>query len=93
MADLKSRGALQSNSSTSVMPSAADLFVFYKKCLVQCSSLSTGPPLLDLTQLFQKYLRDYCAKVLTPNLPKWVLCVCVLRMDPVRLSLLQDADQ
>ena len=27
---------------TSVLSSCGDLFVFYKKCLVQCAELSTG---------------------------------------------------
>ena len=53
-----------------VLPSASDLFVFYKKCLVQCASLSTGPPLLELTRVFQKYLSEYTARILTPLVPK-----------------------
>ena len=56
--------------STIVFPSAADLFVFYKKCLVQCASLSTGPPLLDLTEVFKKYLQEYGNRILTSSLPK-----------------------
>ena len=53
-----------------VLSSASDLFVFYKKCLVQCASLSTGPPLLDLTEVFKRYLNDYAARVLSPLMPK-----------------------
>ena len=37
---------------------------------VQCASLSTGPPLLELTELFQKYLREYAHRILAPYLPK-----------------------
>lgn len=72
MSDLKSRGMPKpaEDGSGVVMPSAADFFVFYKKCLVQCASLSTGPPLLELTELFKKYLREYANRVLSPNLPK-----------------------
>ena len=66
--DLKSRGVPKTGSI--VLPSAADMFVFYKKCLVQCASLSTGPPLLELTELFQKYLREYAHRILAPYLPK-----------------------
>ena len=66
--DLKSRGVPKTGSI--VIPSAADMFVFYKKCLVQCASLSTGPPLLELTELFQKYLREYAHRILAPYLPK-----------------------
>ncbi len=72
VADIKSKGQPHPSPDGSgvVMSSAADLFVFYKKCLVQCTSLSTGPALLELTELFKKYLREYCSKVLTPCLPK-----------------------
>ncbi|XP_064392979.1 vacuolar protein sorting-associated protein 53 homolog [Halichondria panicea] len=72
VADIKSKGQPlpSSDGSGVVMSSAADLFVFYKKCLVQCTSLSTGPALLELTELFKKYLREYCSRVLTPCLPK-----------------------
>ena len=70
--DVKSRGVPKPGADGSgvVIPSAADLFVFYKKCLVQCSSLSTGPALLELTQLFRKYLKEYSSRILSPNIPK-----------------------
>jgi hypothetical protein len=29
-----------------VLPSCGDLFLFYKKCLVQCARLTTGEPML-----------------------------------------------
>jgi len=53
-----------------VLPSCGDLFVFYRKCLVQCSELSTGQPLLALATLFKKYLREYTLQVLVASLPK-----------------------
>ncbi|GIY89182.1 vacuolar protein sorting-associated protein 53 homolog [Caerostris extrusa] len=53
-----------------VLPTCADLFVFYKKCLVQCSQLSIGHPLLALTSVFKKYLREYANRVLQNSLPK-----------------------
>ncbi|KAL1129412.1 hypothetical protein AAG570_013939 [Ranatra chinensis] len=59
-----------SGTTISVLPSCADLFVFYKKCLVQCNQLSTGNPMLTLALTFQKYLREYASKVLQSNLPK-----------------------
>ena len=55
---------------TGVLGSCADLFVYYKKCMVQCSQLSTGEPMVALAKLFQKYLRMYATKILTFNLPK-----------------------
>ncbi|XP_068086641.1 vacuolar protein sorting-associated protein 53 homolog [Anabrus simplex] len=53
-----------------VLPSCADLFVFYKKCMVQCTQLSTGDPMLGLTKVFQRYLREYANRLLLANLPK-----------------------
>lgn len=44
--------------------------MFYKKCLVQCTQLSTGKPLYQLSQIFKKYLREYAAKVLDNKIPK-----------------------
>ncbi|KAH7960865.1 hypothetical protein HPB49_024077 [Dermacentor silvarum] len=53
-----------------VLPSCADLFVYYKKCLVQCSQLSHGAPLLALARVFGKHLADYAGRVLQGSLPK-----------------------
>lgn len=50
--------------------SCADLFVFYKKCLVQCTQLSTEKPMYQLTQIFKKYLREYASKILDQKIPK-----------------------
>ncbi|KAK0180845.1 hypothetical protein PV327_003183 [Microctonus hyperodae] len=55
---------------SSVLSSCADLFVFYKKCMLQCTQLSTGPIMLNLAEVFQKYLREYALKLLQNNLPK-----------------------
>ncbi|KAI8441724.1 hypothetical protein MSG28_015253 [Choristoneura fumiferana] len=48
----------------------ADLFLFYKKCLVQCAALSTGEPMLELAGVFQKYLREYASGVLQAAAPR-----------------------
>ncbi|KAK3586403.1 hypothetical protein CHS0354_013107 [Potamilus streckersoni] len=61
---------LETEVGSNVLPSCADLFVFYKKCMVQCSQLSTGRPMLDLTRTFQKYLKEYAVRILSNNLPK-----------------------
>lgn len=58
------------DSAGVVLANCADLFVFYKKCLVQCTQLSCGEPLLNLGFVFIKRLRDYCNKILQANLPK-----------------------
>ncbi|XP_043255930.1 vacuolar protein sorting-associated protein 53 homolog [Colletes gigas] len=55
---------------SSVLSSCADLFVFYKKCMLQCTQLSTGSIMLNLAETFQKYLREYAFKILQNNLPK-----------------------
>ncbi|KAK7481576.1 hypothetical protein BaRGS_00027225 [Batillaria attramentaria] len=70
--DLRQHGPMRMDGEegSNVLPSCADLFVFYKQCMVQCSQLSTGKPLLDLTRTFQKYLKEYANRVLLANLPK-----------------------
>ncbi|XP_018419619.1 PREDICTED: vacuolar protein sorting-associated protein 53 homolog isoform X1 [Nanorana parkeri] len=70
--DFKAQGPPKSTSEDAgaVLPSCADLFVYYKKCMVQCSQLSTGEPMIALTTIFQKYLREYALKTLSGNLPK-----------------------
>ena len=69
--DFKTKGPPKASSDGgTVFPTSADLFVFYKKCLVQCASLSTGAALLDLCTVFKKYLKEYCNKLLASNMPK-----------------------
>jgi hypothetical protein len=68
--DLSREQGTVSGSTVGVLSSCADLFVFYKKCLVQCTQLSTGHPMLGLAATFQKYLGEYASKVLRNNLPK-----------------------
>ncbi|XP_070571554.1 vacuolar protein sorting-associated protein 53 homolog [Ptychodera flava] len=70
--DFKASGLpkIEGEDGGTILPSCADLFVYYKKCMVQCSQLSTGTPLLSLTSTFQKYLREYAIKLLINNLPK-----------------------
>lgn len=70
--DIREQGTprMETEESSNVLPSCADLFVFYKKCMVQCSQLSTGQPMIELTRTFQKYLREYANRVLLSNLPK-----------------------
>lgn len=63
-------GPVRGPDGSPVLPSCGDLFVFYRKCLVQCSELSTGQPMLSLASLFRKYLSEYTRRVLVPSLPK-----------------------
>lgn len=74
VADLKTQGPSLAQAEIEgccVLPSCADLFVFYKKCLLQCAQLSTGQPMLALTSVFKKYLREYASRLLQSNLPRY----------------------
>ncbi len=57
---------------SAVLHSCGDLFMFYKKCLVQCAQLSPSGAraLVSLASVFKKHLRSYASKVLIANLPK-----------------------
>jgi hypothetical protein len=72
VADFVQHGApkMGPEEGSNVLPSCADLFVYYKKCMVQCSQLSTGQPMLELTKTFQKHLKEYAVRILMSNLPK-----------------------
>ncbi|XP_065166273.1 vacuolar protein sorting-associated protein 53 homolog [Atheta coriaria] len=59
-----------SDTQATVIPSCADLFVFYKKSMIQCHQLDKSQSMLDLTKVFQKYLREYAFKLLQNNIPK-----------------------
>uniref|UniRef100_A0AAX7TSG8 Vacuolar protein sorting-associated protein 53 homolog n=1 Tax=Astatotilapia calliptera TaxID=8154 RepID=A0AAX7TSG8_ASTCA len=70
VADFRAQGPPKAGTEEggAVLPSCADLFVYYKKCMVQCSQLSTGEPMIALTTIFQKFLREYAWKILSGNL-------------------------
>ncbi|CCH40857.1 hypothetical protein BN7_391 [Wickerhamomyces ciferrii] len=55
--------------SANVIPSSADLFRAYRHLLTQCSTLSTGAPLRDLSKLFSKWSLEYSNKIMKPVLP------------------------
>lgn len=57
-------------SPQAVIPSAIELFHFYKLTLSQCAKLSTGERLLDLSRTFAKYLDEYAQQVLLTFLQK-----------------------
>lgn len=63
---------------STVLSSCADLFIFYKKCMLQCTQLSTGSIMLNLAETFQKYLREYALKVLQNNLPKYYIFFIII---------------
>lgn len=47
-----------------VIHSSTDLFSFYRQSLAQCSRLSTGNSLAELSKVFSKYLDQYAQQVL-----------------------------
>lgn len=51
-------------SPQAVIPSAIELFHFYKLTLSQCAKLSTSDRLLDLSKTLAKYLDEYAQQVL-----------------------------
>ncbi|KAF4125128.1 vacuolar protein sorting-associated protein 53, partial [Geosmithia morbida] len=51
-------------SPQAVIPSAIELFHFYKLTLSQCAKLSTSDRLLELCRVFAKYLDEYAQQVL-----------------------------
>lgn len=57
-------------TQAAVLSSCPDLFVFYKKSMIQCNQLDRGQSMLSLTKTFQKYLHEYAEKLLQNNLPK-----------------------
>lgn len=66
----QSRPTEATDTQAAILPSCADLFVFYKKSMIQCTQLDNGQSMLSLTRVFQKYLHEYSEKLLQNNLPK-----------------------
>lgn len=58
------------DTQAAILPSCPDLFVFYKKSMIQCTQFDRGQSILNLTKTFQKYLHEYSDKLLLNNLPK-----------------------
>ncbi|ANB13876.1 Vps53p [Sugiyamaella lignohabitans] len=52
-----------------VLPSSADLFIFYRSVLTQTAKLSNREPLLQLSNLFGKWLTVYCSQILRSYIP------------------------
>jgi vacuolar protein sorting-associated protein 53 len=60
----------KTQSIATSLESCAELFIFYKKSLVQCTQLSNGKTMFDLVLVYKKYLREYAQKVLENQTPK-----------------------
>lgn len=57
-----------SNGPSVVFPSSNKLFQQYKNSLVQCVQFTNKTALLDLHEVFKRYLRDYAFKILQLHL-------------------------
>ena len=71
--DIKTNGfpRMESEESSNIHGSSADLFVLYKTCMTNCMQLFPSTHLLiKLAATFQKYLKEYGNRVLNANLPK-----------------------
>ncbi|XP_055339700.1 vacuolar protein sorting-associated protein 53 homolog [Paramacrobiotus metropolitanus] len=76
--DFRSKGvpkptdaALHEGGLGIVLPSCADLFIFYKKSMLQCTQLTYGGhALVQLANVFRKHLKSYGQRMLLNNLPK-----------------------
>jgi vacuolar protein sorting-associated protein 53 len=63
---------METEESSNIHGSSADLFVFYKNCMTQCMQLFTNTNLLiKLSSTFRKYLKEYANRVLNSSLPKY----------------------
>lgn len=60
----------RSEASSSVLTSSTELFYFYRETLERCAQLSTGQPLLDLANLYRKWLRVYADDVLSASISR-----------------------
>eukprot|EP00052_Salpingoeca_macrocollata_P024764 m.223021 g.223021 ORF g.223021 m.223021 type:complete len:878 (+) comp22314_c4_seq5:1676-4309(+) len=84
------KGDLPSENDTDdankVLPSCADLFLFFKNCMLQCAQL-TSQTMFELYKVFKRYLKAYAQRVLTANIPKSSTLSSILYKDTeVRLS-------
>ncbi|CAH0548839.1 unnamed protein product [Brassicogethes aeneus] len=66
----QSRPTEATDTQAAILPSCPDLFVFYKKSMIQCNQFDRGQSMLNLTKTFQKYLHEYSDKLLLNGLPK-----------------------
>ncbi|KAJ2009809.1 Vacuolar protein sorting-associated protein 53 [Coemansia thaxteri] len=62
--------SIDNDPSLSVLASSTDLLYQFRESLRQCASLSTGQPMVDLSQVFSKCLCSYAREVLVHKLPR-----------------------
>ncbi|KAJ2703143.1 Vacuolar protein sorting-associated protein 53 [Coemansia sp. IMI 209128] len=62
--------SIDNDPSLSVLASSTDLLYQFRESLRQCASLSTGQPMVDLSQVFSQCLCSYARDVLVHKLPR-----------------------
>ncbi|KAJ2740384.1 Vacuolar protein sorting-associated protein 53 [Coemansia sp. BCRC 34301] len=62
--------SIDNDPSLSVLASSTDLLYQFRESLRQCASLSTGQPMVDLSQVFSQCLCSYTRDVLVHKLPR-----------------------
>lgn len=70
MQEFRSPQPIDPTVSHDVIPSSADLFIYYRQALAQMAKMSTGLPLLKLSRVFSKWLSVYSNSVLVHYLPE-----------------------
>lgn len=65
---VKSTSSSSAKDSSIVFPSSNKLFQQYKESLLQCVQFTNKSALLDLHEVFKRYLRDYAFKILQLHL-------------------------
>lgn len=68
--EFRSPQPIDPNVNVEVIPSSADLFIYYRQALAQMIKMSTGAPLLRLSRVFAKWLSIYSSNILANYLPQ-----------------------
>lgn len=56
-----------------ILPSSTELFYFYKETLGRCAKLNNRNTLLELSNVFRKWLKVYAEEVLGGFLSRWAM--------------------
>lgn len=67
--EFRSPQPIDPSDNVEVIPSSADLFIYYRQALAQMVKMSTGAPLLRLSRVFARWLSVYSSSILSNYLP------------------------
>ena len=68
--EYEKRSDLMDTEDQDVLSSSVDMFYFYRETIQQASKLSSGRSFLDLANILDRKLGEYCTKVITAKIPK-----------------------